>query len=164
MKRNAPLARLLFNAWGTALRCLAKWVRNRFSSKPARPAAHLAGEWGEEQAARLLRSKGYRILGRRVRLSPREELDLVAACDGVLVFVEVKTRRNEEFGRPYTAVNRAKKKQLSRAALRYLQKLARKPAFIRFDVIEVVGEIGETPNVRHIENAFTLERPHIIPW
>lgn len=164
MTRTAPLSGIRFNVWGAALRCIAKWARNRFSSKSAPPAAHLAGEWGEEQAARLLRSKGYRILGRRVRLSPREELDLVAACDGVLVFVEVKTRRNEEFGRPYAAVNRAKKRQLSRAALRYLQKLPRKPPFIRFDVIEVVGEIGETPTVRHIENAFTLERPRIIPW
>ncbi len=90
-----------------------------------REAGHLrAGRWGERQARRMLAAKGYRILGRRVRVGRRGELDIVARNGDTLVFVEVKTRRNEDFGRPIDAVDRAKQRRLSRAALGYLRSFA----------------------------------------
>ncbi|MCX6998424.1 MAG: YraN family protein [Kiritimatiellaeota bacterium] len=137
------------------------WLGRRRSAEPA----HLrAGEWGEEQAERFLRQQGYRILGRRVRIG-RDELDLVARFEATLVFVEVKTRASEDFGRPLSAVQRAKRHSLSRAAIRYLKKLPTRPAFFRFDVVEVVGvaEWGE-PRIRHVENAFTLDPPYRVFW
>lgn len=131
-----------------------------------RGPAHLrAGEWGEQQAERLLRSKGWTILGRRVRVGRRDELDLVARAGGVLVFVEVKTRRAEDFGRPFSAVDRAKRRCLSRAAYGYLRALRERPEYFRFDVVEVVGEPGGAePVIRHIENAFQLEGGYRLPW
>lgn len=129
-----------------------------------RDARHEAGLWGEDEAARLLRRKGYRILGRRVRLSRRDELDIVARHGNTLVFVEVKTRSGEEFGRPISSVDRGKRRALSRAAMRYLGKLHSKPPFFRFDVIEVVGSKGEGADLRHIENAFSTEPGYRIPW
>lgn len=123
-----------------------------------------AGLWGEEQAERFLRKLGWRILGRRVRLG-RDELDLVARAGEVLVFVEVKTRRGEDLGRPFDAVDRDKRRRLSRAAIHYLKRLRARPSFFRFDVIEVVGTADHgQPLIRHIENAFPLDRRYRIFW
>ncbi len=132
----------------------------------ARPESHRAGAWGERVAAGFLEARGYRILGRNVRFGSRCELDLVARAPGgaVLVFVEVKTRRNEVFGRPVSAVDRGKRRAIGRAAQRYLRRLRNKPAHIRFDVVEVVGSPDEeSPVVRHIENAFSPGIGYRIP-
>jgi putative endonuclease len=117
-----------------------------------------AGVWGERWAERTLKDKGYRILGRRVRVGERDEIDLIARHKDVLVFVEVKTREDEEFGRPVSAVNEKKRHVLSRAAVRYLKQLDTLPPYFRFDVVEVIGRVGDPdPDRRHIENAFTLD-------
>jgi putative endonuclease len=121
------------------------------------------GEWGEKQAARCLKKKGYRILGTRVRVGARDEIDLVARDGETLVFVEVKTRSGEDFGRPLAAVDRRKRHALSRAALRYLKELGHPRVFFRFDVVEVVGRLGdEAPVVRHVERAFTLDSRYMV--
>jgi putative endonuclease len=134
------------------------------SDKATLPEHLRTGEWGEEQAERFLKKKGCRILGRRVRVTPRDEIDLVVRDGDVLVFVEVKTRGKEDFGRPFTAVDRRKRHALSRAAVRYLKKIAQPRTCFRFDVIEVVGGIeGTKPVVRHIENAFLLDRCYLPP-
>jgi putative endonuclease len=122
------------------------------------------GLWGEEQAATFLEKKGHKVLSRRFRVTARDEFDLITRVGGILVFVEVKTRKSELFGRPATAVDRAKRHHLSRAAIRYLQRL-KKPVNFRFDVVEVVGEKeGPDPVIRHIESAFPLDRCYILPW
>ena len=133
----------------------------------AGPASHRSGAWGERIAAEFLESHGYRILGRNVRFGSRCELDLVARSPApeALVFVEVKTRRSECFGRPVAAVDRGKRRAIGRAALRYLRRLQARPGRIRFDVVEVVGSPGdENPVVRHIDNAFSLGPGYRLPW
>jgi putative endonuclease len=123
-----------------------------------------AGLWGENQARRFLAQKGYRILGRRVRIGRRDEIDLVARDGETLVFVEVKTKQSEDFGRPLAAVDRAKRQAQSRAAVRYLKQLKCPSVCFRFDVVEVVGREGDSPpEVRHIENAFALDRRYMAP-
>ena len=124
------------------------------------------GRWGEDLAAGVLRRAGLRILGRRVRTGRRGELDLVARDGDTLVFVEVKTRRAEVYGRPADSVDRDKRRALSRAAVRYLRRLRDRPPYIRFDVVEVIGEPGgaAAPEVRHLRDAFPLERPYRLPW
>jgi putative endonuclease len=141
---------------------LLEWGRARFFRPPDALAHPQSGEWGEGRAADHLRSCGYRILGRRVRIGRRDEIDILARQGNVLVFVEVKTRRNEDFGRPMDAVDRAKRHSLSRAAVRYVKKLPRTPCF-RFDVVEVIGEPGSEPVLRHIERAFDLDRRYMVP-
>lgn len=144
------------------------WPFSLFRKKSSSlPESHRAGVWGEQLAADFLTKRGYQILGRNVRFGSRCELDLVARSPApdTLVFVEVKTRRNEEFGRPLSAVNRGKRRALGRAAMRYLHRVKTKPAHIRFDVVEVVGVPGcENPVVRHIENAFSLGSGYRLPW
>jgi putative endonuclease len=140
------------------------WWWNRKGEEPG-VESHRVGEWGERHAARYLRRRaGMKILGRRVRFGPREELDLVA-CDGeVLVFVEVKTRRSEDFGRPSASVDRDKQRVLSRAAVHYLRGLRYRPLYFRFDVVEVIGErLGGEPVIRHLPNVFTLDRRYQLP-
>jgi putative endonuclease len=142
---------------------LPEWIRTHLH-RPRRAAEPLStGEWGEECAAVFLREKGYRILGRRVRVGRRDEIDILARQGEVLVFVEVKTRRNEDFGRPMDSVDAGKRHALSRAAIRYVSRLRRVPCF-RFDVVEVIGESGgDDPVLRHIERAFELDRRYVVP-
>ncbi|MDF7824557.1 YraN family protein [Pontiellaceae bacterium B12227] len=116
-------------------------------------------------AVRLLKSKHWKIIGERVRAGKHDELDIIAEDSSALVFVEVKTRKNEDFGRPFSAVNKEKRKRLSRAAVAYLKKKNIKPDYIRFDVVEVIGEPGNSqPEIRHIENAFPLDSAYRLWW
>lgn len=122
------------------------------------------GEWGEKQAEKHLKQKKYKILGRRVKMPPHDELDLVARDEKELVFVEVKTRKQEKFGRPLSSVDRKKRAALCRAAVRYIKKLKDSQVCFRFDVVEVIGEIGGTKTtIRHIENAFQLDKRYLPP-
>ncbi len=138
---------------------------NRLLKRQDEAGEHLkTGDWGEVRAAKLLKAKGYRIIGRKVRVGNRDEVDLVARDKDVLVFVEVKTRRGVDFGRPIAAVNAKKKHVLSRAAVRYLKKLGFPKVYIRFDVVEVTGtpDAGEL-DINHVENAFQLDRRYTLP-
>lgn len=124
-------------------------------------AEHLrTGRQGEAQAEKFLKKAGLKIIARNVRVG-YDEIDLIAKQGDTLIFVEVKTRRNESFGRPAAAVNRAKRKKLSRAAMHFLKKRKLRPPYIRFDIMEV---IGEKPQIRHIPNAFQIEGGYRIWW
>lgn len=141
-----------------------RWFRDHISRRGE--AAHLAlGRWGERKAARYLRQQGYRILEKRLRIGPHDEIDLIVRSAETVLFVEVKTRRTERHGRPFCAVDARKRKNLSRAAIAYLKENKLQPAYIRFDVIEVIGEPGPySPELRHIENAFTLDARYRLWW
>ena len=132
--------------------------------KPRATPRQQTGLWGERQAERHLTAKGYKILGRRFRVGRRDEIDLIARIADTLVFIEVKTRAGEDFGRPFSAVDRAKRFHLARAAIRYLKQLKTQPASFRFDVVEIIGA-KNTANliVRHIENAFPLPKYFRVP-
>ena len=142
-------------------RFLSRWLK-----RDGLPAHLASGIWGEGVAERFLKERGYKILGRRVRVGRRDELDLVARRGQVLVFVEVKTRRTTRYGRPIEGVDRAKRLALSRAAIRYMKSLRTKPTRFRFDVVEVVGspDIDTGPHVRLIENAFPMDKRYRFPW
>lgn len=122
------------------------------------------GLWGEKLAAGLLKEKGYKILGTRVQLDARDEIDIVARDGETLVFVEVKTRKSEAYGRPVDSVKRDKRHSLSRAAVRYLKRIKFPAVNFRFDVVEVTGspDAGD-PDLNHIENAFNLDRCYFVP-
>ncbi len=140
-------------------------VKNTRAKEPSEPRHLAAGRWGEQQAVRFLKSKGFKILGERVRAGKHDELDIIAQDRTSLVFIEVKTRRNETFGRPFAAVGKEKRRRLARAAVAYLKKQNTEPEYIRFDVVEVVGEPGgNPPEIRHIENAFPLGSAYRLWW
>ena len=126
-------------------------------NKPPRSA--VVGAWGEARAAAFLKTAGYAVIGQNVRPDRHDEIDLVVRRGDTLVFVEVKTRRREDFGRPLSAVNPRKRHALNRAAAAYVRKAGYPRLFFRFDVVEVLGqpEVGE-PLIRHVENAFPFEQ------
>ncbi len=108
------------------------------------------GRKGEAEAAKYLKRKGYRIVERNLR-TPIGEIDIVAERGGLLVFVEVKTRRSNQFGEPTEAVDSRKQEKLRRLALYYMKcKGVELP--VRFDVIGVWMD-GQK-RIEHIEGAF----------
>lgn len=142
---------------------LKRWVQQDHTRDTG--PVHLAtGLWGERIAEAAMRRKGYRTLGRRVRVGRRDEIDLVMQTGPILVFVEVRTRANEDFGPPSASIHRRKKRALSRAARHYLLRLKQRPAYYRFDVVEVIGSINDThaPVVRHIEAALPVSATPIL--
>jgi len=113
------------------------------------------GRKGEERAARFLVGRGYKILDRNYR-TPSGELDLIALHDGVVVFVEVKTRTSDAFGAPELAVTPQKQRRMIKAALGYIthRKLHQVPC--RFDVV-AISEASEH-EIELIQNAFEMDR------
>jgi putative endonuclease len=114
----------------------------------------MLGRWGEKRCERFLKRKGFKTLTRNYRCKTGE-IDLVMAdADGSLVFVEVKTRANEDFSPAEAAVNFNKKKRMNRAARYFMaaHEIENRP--IRFDVVTVVlGDKGR-PEINHYKNAF----------
>ncbi|MBA3386259.1 MAG: YraN family protein [Chthoniobacterales bacterium] len=120
------------------------------------------GAAGEKLAARYLRRQhGYKVLYRNFRGRSGGEIDLVCRDRDTLVFVEVKTRSREDFGRPVEAVDREKRKRLSRGALAWLRMLDYPDILFRFDVVEVVMAKGTEPRIELIQSAFPLSEPYI---
>ena len=127
------------------------------------PTAKMAlGERGEKFAARYLRRHGYKILVRRFK-SRAGEIDLVCRHKDWLVFVEVKTRKSDNYGAPSEAVTREKQKHMSKVALEYLRLLDNPQIHWRFDIVEVImqEDARKPDDIRLIQNAFDLSEPFI---
>lgn len=114
----------------------------------------LLGQWGEKRCERFLKRKGLKVLVRNFSCKTGE-IDLIMVdTDGTIVFVEVKTRANENFGQSESAITAAKKNRMLRAARYFLATHDIENRPFRFDVVTIVlGEKGH-PQIRHYENAF----------
>jgi putative endonuclease len=119
------------------------------------------GARGEKLASQFLRSHGYKILYRNFRDRTGGEIDIVCRDGDTLVFVEVKTRGGEEFGRPVEAVDRQKQMRVSKGGLAWLRLLDNPDIVFRFDVVEVLLPIEGDPQIELIQDAFELSRPYI---
>lgn len=112
------------------------------------------GRWGEEQAARYLKLRAYKILDTNYSCR-MGEVDIVARRGKYIVFVEVKLRKNDGFAQAREYVNHAKQQRIIATAQLYLQEhdIELQP---RFDVIEIYAPDGAQGRVHieHIENAF----------
>jgi putative endonuclease len=95
------------------------------------------GREGEDCAARFLADRGYRVIGRNVRV-PGGEMDAICLDGPTLVIVEVKRRDSHRFGSALGAVDARKKATLRRIAADYAQIVA-PSAPIRFDVVTIEG-------------------------
>ena len=109
------------------------------------------GKKGEEEVARLLQSKGHRIIERNWKLFGYE-IDIISEYEEFIVFTEVKTRSGMKWGNPEEAVGKSRMKRLVAAADIYLKgEKIDKPA--RFDIVAVVWD-GAKFDCEHFEDAF----------
>ena len=114
--------------------------------------ARTFGLYAENLAARYLENKGFTILHQNFRYK-RYEIDLIVQKEALIVFVEVKARKNDLFGYPETFVNNKKIKAIRRAAEHYLHiKKYNRP--IRFDTIAIIGNQNEGVQLMHFEDSF----------
>jgi len=121
------------------------------SSKNKQPSV---GKLGEDLAANFLEKNDYNILERNYRFG-HGELDIIAEKEGMLIFIEVKTKKHGDFGDPINWIKRGKQKQMGRIARGYLYERNITDRDCRFDVVLVTWEHGLW-KIDHIENAFWL--------
>lgn len=110
------------------------------------------GDWGEQAACVYLEKQGCRILERnyRIRLG---EADIIAEKDGVLLFVEVKTRAGKSYGLGEDALTPKKLQSLLQCVDAYLAKLGDIAPDWQIDLIVVEGKLGQSsPTLLHYEN------------
>ena len=113
----------------------------------------MRGDQGEEAVAAALEKLGYAILERQFRCR-WGEIDLIAQSpEGVLCFVEVKTRAPNALAAPREAVTPAKQRKLRRAASWYLARMDEDDRLCRFDVAEVFPD-GAGGRINYIAGAF----------
>ena len=99
----------------------------------------ILGNKGENMALKYLKSKGYKIIEQNFTCM-LGEIDIMARHDGFLVFVEVKTRTSNMFGRPAEAVDYRKQEKIRKIALYYQRVKGLFSEPVRFDVVEVLGD------------------------
>jgi putative endonuclease len=115
--------------------------------------AQASGRRGEDLAHRFLQKRKFKVVARNYRRrSGGGEIDLVAWDRETLVFVEVKTRRTDEYGSPDRAVDHEKRLALVRAAREYARRANVEWPYVRFDVVSVV--MSDPPSVSHTRDAF----------
>ncbi|MDP2300803.1 MAG: YraN family protein [Ignavibacteria bacterium] len=111
------------------------------------------GKYGEELAATLLMDKGFEIIKKNYRYG-KGEIDIVANDGDTLVFIEVKTRTNLNYGEPELAITKNKVNQLRKIGSMYCYENNIENKLIRFDVIAIMMDDITKPKINHIENAF----------
>ncbi|HYG52164.1 MAG TPA: YraN family protein [Flavobacteriales bacterium] len=110
------------------------------------------GNQGEEIACKLLVDKGYTIHTRNYFFG-KVEIDIIAEFQGIIVFIEVKSRSLDYLVEPALAVNIKKQKSIIKAADGYLREKGI-DLESRFDIITVTWLDKQKTEVQHIEDAF----------
>ena len=115
------------------------------------------GKYGEKVAAMHLVEAGYELIDRNWRCDDGElngELDIVAKREGVLTFVEVKTRSSLAFGEPAEAVTPVKVKKIRELATVWMRLHPTEHTGISFDVMTVMHTGKGAAQVTHLREAF----------
>jgi len=111
------------------------------------------GRNGEKRAALYLKKNGYKIIETNYK-TPISEIDIIAYDKNVLCFIEVKTRKNADFGTPSEAVDKRKQQKIIQGAFYFLQH-KNLECEMRFDVVEVYADKDfKKVNFNLIKNAF----------
>lgn len=168
---GARAARLASLATAAARSLRAKFDRQADdsggdSSTDAIEAPHLAlGREGEHRALLFLEQHGFRLVAANVRLpvgrtrrgaEVRAEIDIIAYDGATLCFVEVKTRRTDDFARPEANVDLRKQRQITRAARRYRRLLDIAQDDHRYDVVSVLLPHLDAPaRIEHLPRFWT---------
>lgn len=130
-------------------------MKKTFELKNTKPFNLTLGDRGEMAGAAYLLRAGYRILETNYRCV-LGEIDVVAEREGRLAFVEIKTRKNHDFGQPEEAVHAAKQRKLIQLAQCYLKERKEKERTVSFDVLALTWDLPGEPRFRLIRDAFGI--------
>jgi len=108
------------------------------------------GNKGETIASGYLKEIGYKILEKNFRTRDGE-IDLIAQDSEEIVFIEVKTRRNSNFGYPEEAVDEKKVEKMIKVANSWLEAKEKFDNSWRIDIIAIELNI-RPPKITHIKN------------
>jgi len=111
------------------------------------------GKWGEQKAAAFLESRGLEVVAYNWRCL-YGEIDLVARNENQLIFVEVKTRKNDQYGLPENAITPKKKGHLVRSAMEYINRYAVTCEW-RIDIVSIQRLADSNYEIEWFENAIT---------
>ncbi len=113
------------------------------------------GRKAEEIAEDILKNKGHVILEKNY-LEKSGEIDIISYYEGEYIFTEVKARKNTDFGHPGEFVNKTKQNKIIQAAMGYLIKKNLQHPPIRFDIVEIIGDVlNNNYTYQHYTNAFS---------
>jgi len=110
----------------------------------------IVGQMGEDLAVKFLKKKGYKIIERNFRADRFGEIDIIVKDKDELVFVEVKTKTDEQFGSPEEEFTYQKKKKMYRAIQNYLFKKYLTSCDWRADLV-AIDIIDGKIDIRHYE-------------
>jgi putative endonuclease len=117
-------------------------------------ASNAVGAYGERRAVDfLIHEAGMQVLDRNWRCA-EGEIDIVARDGDDLVFIEVKTRRDQNFGPPAESVIATKRLRLRRLAAQWLAEHPGYSENVRFDVVSVLRPPRGPAQVEHLRAAF----------
>lgn len=116
-------------------------------------STHNKGDIGEQMAVELLTQKGFDIIEQNYRFG-RGEIDIIAKDGDVLVFVEVKLKKNLNYGTPEDAVTPEKIRQVRKIAQDYLYQKNISGIECRFDVVAILELVPDAPVITHYKDAF----------
>lgn len=106
------------------------------------------GDAGEDLTCRYLQKQGYEILERNKHYSRFCEIDIIAKHKDVIVFVEVKTRKTNEFGNPLEAITKNKYANLRKGVQFYLSE--NKVKNYRIDIVGIT--LKPEIKIEHLKN------------
>jgi putative endonuclease len=106
------------------------------------------GKRGEDSTTQYLLEHGYRILERNFRFH-HLEVDIIALKGDTLVFVEVKARNRDGFGKGFESITEKKKRNIISVARYYVGKKHLQGYNVRFDVASIDGNVLD-----YMEGAF----------
>ncbi|MBP3846808.1 YraN family protein [bacterium] len=106
------------------------------------------GSKGEDLACDYLKKNGYEIVERNKHFSKFCEIDIIAKIKNKYVFVEVKTRKSDDFGSPFEAITKTKYNNIKTGVLSYLNENN-----IKNYQIDVIGiTLYPQLSIKHIKN------------
>ncbi|PKL72440.1 YraN family protein [Candidatus Kuenenbacteria bacterium HGW-Kuenenbacteria-1] len=112
------------------------------------------GDLGEKIAKQYLKKQGYKIIKQNYT-NRAGEIDLIVKEKDQIVFVEVKTRTNQNFGYPEEAIDSRKQNKIFKTAQNYLIKEKIFSENYRFDVISIeMDQSTKKAIIKHIKSAF----------
>ncbi|MDI9356710.1 MAG: YraN family protein [Chitinophagaceae bacterium] len=111
----------------------------------------LMGRRGEKLASDFLTQQGYTLLAQNYRYK-KGEIDIIVSKSDILIFVEVKTRKNSLYGYPEeSAMRESKKEKIIETAEGYVMEINWK-GNIRFDIISVI--LRKVPEIKQFTDVF----------